>query len=282
MPRTIVAPAQAGEALAPGIVRKRIQGGGRRGPKDEVLAETMGGQVWSEMFMFGGKADGLPMCVPDIRLPANQYWPLHYHDCWIAVIVLDGSCLIGDWHMTVGDVLITAKGIEYGPLLIGPSGCQMFEIFARLHPDEGGYAPEYRDHPTLDGTTRQIVARSGVNLRNAGRQTLPLGGVEGFIKGRLADGAQWNLGETDDPERAVVRSTFLRADERVAPHRYGDWHGIFVLGGDLTLAGGPLQTGDVLVIAPNSPVGELVAGAGGARLLEVSRIAAGIDRQPLN
>lgn len=280
MPRTIVAPAQAGEELAPGVVRKRIQGGGRRGPNDEVLAEVMGGQVWSEMFMFGGDADGPPICVPDIRLPANQYWPLHYHDCWIAVIVLDGSCLIGDWHMEVGDVLITASKIEYGPLLIGPSGCQMFEVFARLHPDEGGYAPEYWDHPTLDGTTRQFAERSAINQRNAGRQTLPLGGVEGLIKGHLTGGAQWDLGETGDPERAVMRSTFLGADERVAPHRYNDWHSIFVLSGDLTLDGRPLPTNDVLVIAPNSPVGELVAGSGGAKLLEVSRIAAGMDRQP--
>jgi hypothetical protein len=278
MSRTIVAPEQMAENLSAGIKLKRIQRGGRRGPNDEVLGNLIGGQVWSEMFMFGEESDGPPMCVPDIRLPANQYWPLHFHDCWIAVVILDGSCLIGDWHMQVGDVMISEEHLEYGPLVIGPDGCQMFEIFARLIPDEGGYAPEFWDHPTLQGSARKFVPRSERNLRNAGRQVLPVDGVEGLTKGHLHHGAQWDLGRADDPERAILRSTHLSPGEVVAPHSYDDWHGVFVLDGSMTLDRRNITKNDVLIIEPNGRLDELAAGPGGAKLMEVSRKANGSER----
>jgi hypothetical protein len=279
MSRAIVVPEQPGKMLAAGVKLKHIQRGGRRGPHHEVLGNLIGGQVWSEMFMFGGEDDGQPLCVPDIRLPANQFWPLHFHDCWIAVIILDGSCLIGDWHMHVGDVMISEDHLEYGPLVIGPDGCQMFEIFARLLPNEGGYAPEYWDHPTLQGSARNFVPRSERNTRNAGRQVLPVEGVEGLIKGHLHNGAQWNLGRADDPERAVLRSTHLTPGEAVAAHSYDDWHGIFVLDGSMTLDSRNIVKNDVLSIEPNGRLGALEAGPDGARLMEVSRKAIGIDRR---
>ncbi|MET0241628.1 MAG: hypothetical protein ABW184_17175 [Sphingobium sp.] len=274
----MVAPQGQAIAFAPGVTLRQIQPGGKRGPNDEVLADVMGGQVWTDMFLLGGEDDGIPLCVPDIRLPANQYWPLHWHDCWIAVVILDGDCRIGDWHMTVGDVLISEDALEYGPLVIGPQGCQMFEIFARLHPDEGGYATEYRDHPTLDGTTRSFAERSARNAGNAGRQVVPVDGTPGLSKGRLAPGAQWDLGPATDPARAIMASTFLSPGETIAAHRYDDWHGVFVLDGSLTVEGQAIGRNDVLTIQPGSGLGRIEAGAQGAQLLEVSRIAAGMAR----
>ena len=282
MARTMVAPQSAAVEFSPGVRLRHIQPGGRHGPGNEVLADVMGGQVWTDMFMFGGEIDGLPLCVPDIRLPANQYWPLHWHDCWIAVVILDGDCRIGDWHMKVGDVLISEDALEYGPLVIGPQGCQMFEIFARLHPDEGGYAPEYRDHPTLDGTTRSFAERTGRNVGNAGKQVVPVEGTPGLTKGHLTPSAQWSLGPESDPEHAVMRSTYFAAGEIVPAHRYDDWHGIFVLDGALTVGGKSVAKHDVLVILPGSALGLIEAGPDGAQLLEVSRISAGMDRRALS
>jgi hypothetical protein len=279
MARTIVAPLAPMRQLAPGVELGRMQPGGRRGPNGEVLGEEMGGQVWSQMFMFGGEDGSPPLCVPDIRLPANQYWPLHWHDCWIAVIVLEGDCLIGDWHMRQGDVLISEDGLEYGPLLIGPAGCQMFEIFARLYPNEGGYAPEFRDHPTLAGTTRNIQERSARNAANAGRQVVSVEGTPGLTKGRLVPGQKWDLGPGDDPGRAVLECIQLAPGEALADRSWSDWHGLFVIDGELTVGGTRVESHGVIRIAPSSTLPELVAGPGGARLLEVSRTAEGAGRR---
>src|SRR4051794_7012909 len=98
----------------------------------------------------------------------------------------------------------------------------MFEIFAKLHLQGGGYALEYRDHPTLQGTATpfNFTERSGVNKRNDGRQTLPLDGVEGFTKGSLTPGSQWDLGASGDPERGAMKVLGLSPGERLPPHVY--------------------------------------------------------------
>jgi len=280
MPRTIVHEKQPPEALAPGLWLDQMQPGGRRGPADEVLGPMRGGQVWTDMFLLGAQADAFQMMVPDIRLPANQYWPLHWHDCWIAVVILDGTCLIGDWWMEKGDVLISAAGLEYGPLVIGPDGCQMFEIFARAHEQQGGYAPEYRDHPTLKDGQHAFKAREGVNRRNEGTMCLPCDGVEGLIKGHLRHGERWDLGEADDPDRGVMRYTVLRAGEGIAGHSHAEWHGFFVMAGSLRLGERELSAGQVIIAEPLARLEEIKAGTAGAELFEVARTARGMGVEP--
>src|SRR5579862_3294164 len=150
MRRTIVTTKRHfSEEVSPGVALERFYPGGLDGPNGEVRFTTPGGQVWTDNVVLGEAKGSFQLSVPDIRLPANQIWPLHWHDCWVGIVVLEGECLIGDWWMKPGDVLITGSGLEYGPLLIGPRGCRMLEIFAKLHLQAGGYAPEYRDHPTL-------------------------------------------------------------------------------------------------------------------------------------
>jgi hypothetical protein len=274
MQRTIV-PARKyfSEALSPGVLLERFHPGGKDGPNGEVLSNTRGGQTWSEMFLLGDQSDAFQMLVPDIRLPANQLWPLHWHDCWTVVLILEGQCLIGDWWMQPGDVFITEPSLEYGPLVIGPQGCRMFEIFAKAHLARGGYAPEYHDHPTLVGTQAVFTARSPLNERNDDRQILPCDGVRGLTKTRLSSGAQWELGDPGDAERGVIKDTRLAANERIAAHRHEDWQAIIVLGGSLHVAGKTLEKDSYLVIRPQSQVDELQAGPQGAQLLELSRTA---------
>jgi hypothetical protein len=267
------------QSIGKGLWLDRIQPGGRRGPDDETLRPLPGGQVWSDFFLLGNERDAFQMMVPDIRLPANQYWPLHWHDCWIAVVILDGNCLIGDWWMETGDVLITASGIEYGPLLIGPDGCQMFEVFAQMHTHMGGYAPEYRDHPTLAGGDHAFMARKGVNIRNEGRMSLSCDGIDGLIKGHLTDGQRWDLGEADDPERGVIACTVLRGEEWIAPHSYADWHSLFILKGGLHLGEHVLKVGDVIMAEPGARLEKIKASADGASLFECARIVGGMERQ---
>ena len=90
--------------------------------------------------------------------------------------------------MEPGDVFVAAPSVEYGPLLIGPAGCRLFEVFGDLSLSPGGYGPEYRDHPTLRGGTHVFKPREGINRRNEGHSSLSLEGTEGMWKTKLVPG----------------------------------------------------------------------------------------------
>jgi quercetin dioxygenase-like cupin family protein len=265
------------EEISPGVSVQSLYPGGKNGPNSELLLDTPGGQGWSEAIYLGDQRDAFQMLVPDIRLPANQYWPLHWHDCWTAVLVLEGSCLVGDWWMKPDDLFLTEPSLEYGPLVIGPRGCRLFEIFAQAHLSPGGYSPEYRDHPTLQGTSAVFKQCSPINERNRGRQTLPCDGVEGITKTMMKSGGQWNLGAASDPDRGVMRDTRLEPGQRVAAHQYGDWHALIVLSGSLNLSGRTLAVDNLLLIQPRRTVADLIAGPEGTRLLELARTSRGLD-----
>lgn len=282
MPRVIVPAGRChSEEIASGVFLERFYPGGKEGPNSECLWAKPGGQGWTDNILLGNSEDGFQLMWPDIRLPANQCWPLHWHDCWTAVIVVEGQVLIGDWWMQPGDIFITQPSLEYGPLVIGPRGCRLFEIFAKAHLAAGGYAPEYHDHPTLQGTQKVFLQRSALNKRNDGRMTLPCDGVEGAFKSRLSPGGQWNLGAPDDPERGVLSDTRLAPGQRLAAHRYGDWHLLAVMDGTLQIAGRTLGRDDFLRIAPSSVVAEIQAGDSGAHLLEAARTARGLTAVPV-
>jgi hypothetical protein len=157
----------------------------------------------------------------------------------------------------------------------------MFEIFAKLHQQVGGYGPEYRDHPTLQGASLpfNFVERTGVNKRNEGRQCLPLDGVEGFTKGRLEAGAAWDLGEADDPDRGVMQVVRLAPGERLPAHAYDDWHALIVAEGSLTISDHTAGRDQYLLVKPDSRVGEIRAGSDGVLLLEVARTSPGAARR---
>ena len=281
MPRTIVFTERyRSEQISPGVLLEQFHPGGKNGPNNEILSNHPGGQVWSEMVVLGDQSDPFQLAIPDIRLPANQIWPLHWHDCWVGIVILEGECLIGDWWMKAGDVLITGASLEYGPLLVGPQGCRMFEVFAKLHLQAGGYASEYRDHPTLQGATMpfNFADRTGVNKRNEGHQCLAIGGVDGFTKGHLTPGSQWSVGESADPERGLMKVTRLSPGEPLVPHSYSDWHAILVFDGALQVAGRTVINDQYLLMKPNSRVDEIRAGDKGALLLELSRTARGMQR----
>lgn len=264
------------EPLAPGVSLRRLYPGGMVGPNGEMRNDIAGGQTWSEAILLGTEQDDFIMIVPDIRMPPNQLWPMHWHDCWTVVLVLEGKCQIGDWYMEPGDVFVTVPSMEYGPLLIGPMGCRLLEIFSDLSLSPGGYGPEYRDHPTLRGGNHVFKPREGINTRNEGRSSLSLEGTDGMWKSRLAPGWQWDLGSPDDPRRSVVKDTRLAAGEKIAARTRGDWYAAMVLDGSIEVAGKQLKRDDVLIAERGSPIPEIVAGEGGVQLLENFRTAAAL------
>lgn len=265
------------ERIAPGLTLRRLYPGGMKGPNGETANDIPGGQTWSESFMLGSPEDDFIMLVPDIRMPPNQLWPLHWHDCWTVVVVVEGACKIGDWNMGPGDVFVAAPAIEYGPLLIGPRGCRLLEIFADVALSPGGYSPEYRDHPTLQGGTHVFKPREGVNTRNEGRSSLALADGEGTMwQSRLAPGWSWDLGDPGDPNRSLVRDTRLAAGERIAARERGDWYAAQVMAGSIEAGGRSLGVDDVLIAERGAAIPDIVGGAGGAHLLEYFRTARGL------
>ena len=276
---TMVFEGKQNQQLAPGLTRSRIEPGGLDGPGGEVRRAIPGGQGWNDIWLLGGEADAFQTIIPDIRMPPNQLWPLHWHDCWISVVLVEGICLIGDWWMEPGDVLISAAELEYGPLMAGPQGARVFEVGAKAHLFQGGYSPEYRDHITLQGSGPfAFKPRSERNRRNEGRQTLPVDGVEGLSKGHLDPGQSWDLGEPDDPDRCVMQYNALAPGEQIGPHSYDDWHWLLVSRGQAQVGEHVLAKDDILIVEPRVKVPGLAAGPDGAELLEIARSSRGVAR----
>ncbi|MDG2002225.1 MAG: hypothetical protein P8J20_02740 [Novosphingobium sp.] len=256
------------EDVAPGVIQRRLYPGGKLGPDEITRNDIPGGQTWSEIVMLGDETDDFIMGLPDIRMPPNQLWPMHWHDCWTVVVALEGKCLVGDWYMEEGDVFIAAPSIEYGPLLIGPMGCRLLEVFGDMALSPGGYGPEYRDHPTLQMGNHVIMPREGVNKRNEGHSCLTVEGTEGMWKSKLEPGWSWDLGDPDDPNRGVMKDTRLAAGETMPATERGDWYAALVLGGSANVAGKSVVKDDVILAERGSTVPEMTAGADGIHLLE--------------
>lgn len=261
------------EQIAPGVSLRRLYPGGMLGPDNVTRNNIPGGQTWSEMIMVGAEDDDFIMGVPDIRMPPNQLWPMHWHDCWTVVVVIEGKCLIGDWYMEPGDVFVAAPSVEYGPLLIGPMGCRLLEIFANLALAPGGYGHEYHDHPTLQYGEHVFKARDDLNKRNEGKSSLSLEGTDGMWKTRLAPGWSWDLGDANDPDRGVLRNTQLTAGERVAARERSDWYAALVLAGSMEVGGKTFIADDVLIAERGANIPDIVAGQDGVQLLEHFRTA---------
>lgn len=277
MQRTIVpATRHTSVELAPGLFLESMYPGGLKGPNQECDNEVMGGQTFSDVIYLGDDTDDFQIMLPDIRMPPNQYWPLHWHDCWTVVLVVEGNCMIGDWVFNPGEIFLTEPSLEYGPMTIGPKGCRLFEIFAQAHLAPGGYSPEYEDHPTLQGSFKQFFERSQVNRRNNDRQILPCDGVEGIWRLKLAPGLVVDMGEHDDPDRGVLRDIRLGAGENLPSATYNDWRLLLVMEGSATAAGRELGKEDFLRMSPSVACPEIVAGPGGVQLLELVRTAKGI------
>jgi hypothetical protein len=248
----------------------------------------LGGGVTMDTYVIGGADDPWRLAVPDVRMAPNQFWPMHWHGCWIAVIVLDGRAMLGDWWMHRGDVLVAPAQIEYGPVLNGPEGCQLLEIFARDVDSWSGYAPEFRDHPTVThmyDVSSTVPERSVVFderppecRHNAGRQTTPLATVPGLVTGSLRGGQRWDLGDADDPDRGVILDTKLPNATTVPSHHYRDWRGLFVFSGSVRAGDTAMTQGDLMVFEPGADVPELVVGSDGVHLLEFAKTAAAVDR----
>jgi hypothetical protein len=278
----IVFDGQPYEEIAPGVMRSYLQPGGKDGPGAIVRdSDQPGGCTWSQQWSLGTPEDDWRMSFSDIRMAPQQIWPLHWHDCWTVVVVLDGRMMIGDWWMERGDVLIASPGVEYGMLMNGPKGSEIFEIFARDVLSPGGYGVEYRDHPSLvylkGVETTDFFTRPPASVENGHRQIVPVEGTPGLQKGYLDGKGCWELGDPGDPDRGILFERKLSAGTTLSPRSYRDWRSALILEGSLIVGDTEMGVNDWLIIEPNAVVPPITIGAEGAHLLEAARTAAAAD-----
>ena len=212
----MTAPTEVDENIARGIRRLRIQPGGAAGVNNSVIDSVdLGGGMSGDSWLVGSETEPWFMFTTEVRMGPNQYFPPHWHGSWISVIVWDGQLMIGDWWMNPGDILISPLNTEYGPLLVGPKGCQLFEVFDTNHGWEAVFAPEYHDHPMVHRYYRDspeppmLAERPPGSEGNVGNQTTPLKAIPGMVTGSFNGSGRWDLGFADDPERGVIYETKL-------------------------------------------------------------------------
>ena len=69
-----------------------------------------------------------------VRLEAGDPAPRHAHAGWTINIVVEGSCRLEDFPDVVlgpGHILTCEPNLQYGPVIPGPQGVTLFEIFDR-------------------------------------------------------------------------------------------------------------------------------------------------------
>jgi quercetin dioxygenase-like cupin family protein len=98
-----------------------------------------------------------------VHFPPGTEIPVHSHGTDYVSIVVEGSMEVTRKQHGAGDVRIVNRDTAYGPLVAGPDGCKVIEIFA----DRSGLLATY---PKDDELSRRFVAMQ-----------------EEFVRARLAD-----------------------------------------------------------------------------------------------
>lgn len=65
-----------------------------------------------------------------VRYDPNCVIGVHYHKCDYCSVVVEGSIEISHVRHAVGSMRFVKAGTVYGPLIAGPDGCTMIDIFA--------------------------------------------------------------------------------------------------------------------------------------------------------
>ncbi len=63
------------------------------------------------------------------RWDAGVVVPYHGHNCVNVIFVIKGSMMCGDVLCTPGMHITLYEGVPYGPLIAGPEGVEVFEVF---------------------------------------------------------------------------------------------------------------------------------------------------------
>jgi quercetin dioxygenase-like cupin family protein len=87
----------------------------------------------------------------------------HYHECDYCSIVVEGSIEVTRRVHDVGSVRVVKAGTVYGPLVAGPDGCTVIDIFATGEP--GSRARAMNTYVTADNAAARSRERSPETTR---------------------------------------------------------------------------------------------------------------------
>jgi hypothetical protein len=87
------------------------------------------GLKWS-LLDFGPGHDEHRPAVLVVQYAASCKIRPHYHGCDYISVMVEGSMTVGGKAHEVGSIRIVKAGTGYGPLVAGPDGCTVLDIFA--------------------------------------------------------------------------------------------------------------------------------------------------------
>jgi ChrR-like protein with cupin domain len=81
-------------------------------------------------FRLGVDERGTATMMLVVKYEPGSYVPAHYHGADYCSIVVDGSIEVTRRNHEVGSMRFENAGTVYGPLIAGPEGCTVIDIFA--------------------------------------------------------------------------------------------------------------------------------------------------------
>jgi hypothetical protein len=93
----------------------------------ELIDRPDAGPVMA-VFPLGVEPDSAVFSV--VRFAPGAQIPVHRHECDYCSVVVKGWLDVGRHREDVGSIRIVTAGTAYGPLVAGPEGCTVLDIFS--------------------------------------------------------------------------------------------------------------------------------------------------------
>jgi len=100
-------------------------------PWEKVDWLNPGAGVYFKLFRIGEGESEEQAGMLVVEIPPHFEIPEHHHRVWHQEIILAGEAEVGGDVLRPGDMRIVPAGAVYGPVIAGPAGCRLVEIFER-------------------------------------------------------------------------------------------------------------------------------------------------------
>lgn len=98
-------------------------------PVDKIHPPGYGDLGFQSVIPLGPGPDDPAVVI--VQYPPGRTIPVHSHDADYCTIVVAGEIDVTRRPETVGDIRIVRGGTAYGPLVVGPEGCTVIDVFSR-------------------------------------------------------------------------------------------------------------------------------------------------------
>jgi hypothetical protein len=160
-------------------VTKGITHSNWRDPTDRLHPPGYGDAGFQSVHALGREADDPAVVI--VKYPPGRVIPVHAHDTDYCSVVVEGSVEVTRRVERVGDIRVVRAGTAYGPLVVGPEGCTVIDIFASRAGIPANFV-RAEDRARAGGPPLQeylaLVARTLADASAADPATLATGGTD--------------------------------------------------------------------------------------------------------